>query len=115
MVIASDSEEAGNLCLLTPPPWYPILRGTTQQALFEVARAKGYDCSGAVSYALHGGGLFPDRGFAPAVGASAGILARLNRWVFLQLDLGLLLSFEQRQRSGAALGFLPLFSAGAEL
>jgi 4-amino-4-deoxychorismate lyase len=46
VVIASDSEEgaAGNLCLLTPPPWYPILRGTTQQALFEVARAKGYDC-----------------------------------------------------------------------
>jgi 4-amino-4-deoxychorismate lyase len=31
-------------CLLTPPPWYPILRGTTQQALFEVARGKGYDC-----------------------------------------------------------------------
>ena len=30
--------------LLTPPPWYPILRGTTQQALFEVARNKGYDC-----------------------------------------------------------------------
>jgi len=46
VVIASDSEEGadGNLCLLTPPPWYPILRGTTQQALFEVARAKGYDC-----------------------------------------------------------------------
>ncbi len=38
VVIAIDS------CLLTPPPWYPILRGTTQQALFEVARAKGYDC-----------------------------------------------------------------------
>jgi 4-amino-4-deoxychorismate lyase len=33
-----------NPCLLTPPPWYPILRGTTQQALFGVARAKGYDC-----------------------------------------------------------------------
>jgi len=30
--------------LFTPPPWYPILRGTTQQALFEVARNKGYDC-----------------------------------------------------------------------
>jgi 4-amino-4-deoxychorismate lyase len=29
---------------LTPPPWYPILRGTTQQALFEVARNRGYDC-----------------------------------------------------------------------
>ena len=34
----------GRPCLLTPPPWYPILRGTTQQALFEVARAHGYDC-----------------------------------------------------------------------
>ncbi len=46
VVIATDAEPAGggNLCLLTPPPWYPILRGTTQQALFEVARAKGYDC-----------------------------------------------------------------------
>jgi 4-amino-4-deoxychorismate lyase len=43
VVIATDSE-GGDLCLLTPPPWYPILRGTTQQALFEVARAKGYDC-----------------------------------------------------------------------
>ncbi|MEZ0363152.1 aminodeoxychorismate lyase [Mycobacterium sp. pUA109] len=34
----------GQTALLTPPPWYPILRGTTQQALFEVAREKGYDC-----------------------------------------------------------------------
>jgi 4-amino-4-deoxychorismate lyase len=38
------STDDGNVCLLTPPPWYPILRGTTQQALFGVARAKGYDC-----------------------------------------------------------------------
>jgi 4-amino-4-deoxychorismate lyase len=45
VVIATDSDPSGgNPCLLTPPPWYPILRGTTQQALFEVARAKGYDC-----------------------------------------------------------------------
>jgi 4-amino-4-deoxychorismate lyase len=42
VVIAAGG--ADNPCLLTPPPWYPILRGTTQQALFEVARAKGYDC-----------------------------------------------------------------------
>lgn len=34
----------GRPCLLTPPPWYPILRGTTQQALFEMARAREYDC-----------------------------------------------------------------------
>ena len=45
VVIAADSEASdGSPCLLTPPPWYPILRGTTQQALFEVARSKGYDC-----------------------------------------------------------------------
>lgn len=43
VVIAVDGED-GRPCLLTPPPWYPILRGTTQQALFEVARARGYDC-----------------------------------------------------------------------
>ena len=45
MLFRSAETGAGsNLCLLTPPPWYPILRGTTQQALFEVARSKGYDC-----------------------------------------------------------------------
>jgi 4-amino-4-deoxychorismate lyase len=43
VVVAIDGED-GKPCLLTPPPWYPILRGTTQQALFEMARAKGYDC-----------------------------------------------------------------------
>jgi 4-amino-4-deoxychorismate lyase len=43
VVIATTSDD-GRTCLLTPPPWYPILRGTTQQALFEVARTKGYDC-----------------------------------------------------------------------
>jgi 4-amino-4-deoxychorismate lyase len=46
VVIATDAQPGPDEspCLLTPPPWYPILRGTTQQALFEVARAKGYDC-----------------------------------------------------------------------
>jgi len=43
VVIAVEGDD-GQPCLLTPPPWYPILRGTTQQALFEVARANGYDC-----------------------------------------------------------------------
>jgi len=43
VVIATAGTE-GQPCLLTPPPWYPILRGTTQQALFEIARARGYDC-----------------------------------------------------------------------
>jgi 4-amino-4-deoxychorismate lyase len=42
VVIATELD--GNPALFTPPPWYPILRGTTQQALFEVARDKGYDC-----------------------------------------------------------------------
>jgi 4-amino-4-deoxychorismate lyase len=42
VVIVVDSAEGP--CLLTPPPWYPILRGTTQQALFDVAGDNGYDC-----------------------------------------------------------------------
>jgi 4-amino-4-deoxychorismate lyase len=42
VVIAT--ELAGTPTLLTPPPWFPILRGTTQQALFDVARSKGYTC-----------------------------------------------------------------------
>jgi 4-amino-4-deoxychorismate lyase len=42
VVIATELD--GSPALLTPPPWYPILRGTTQQALFELARNKGYDC-----------------------------------------------------------------------
>ena len=45
VVIATEPEgRDGAPTLLTPPPWFPILRGTTQQALFEVARSKGYDC-----------------------------------------------------------------------
>lgn len=44
VVIATEGDHSGRPTLLTPPPWYPILRGTTQQALFEVARDKGYDC-----------------------------------------------------------------------
>ncbi|MGV0812347.1 aminodeoxychorismate lyase [Mycolicibacterium boenickei] len=43
VVIATEGP-GGQPLLLTPPPWYPILRGTTQQALFEVARNKGFDC-----------------------------------------------------------------------
>ena len=68
-----------------------------------------------VQGALHCGGMFTDRGVAPAAGASVGVVARLNRWMFAQLDVGLLLSLEQRQRSGAALGLLPMLSLGAEL
>lgn len=45
VVIAAESEPgAGDIALFAPPPWFPILRGTTQQALFDVARDKGYDC-----------------------------------------------------------------------
>jgi 4-amino-4-deoxychorismate lyase len=44
VIAVGGAGAGGNVCLLTPPPWYPILRGITQQALFGVARAKGYDC-----------------------------------------------------------------------
>ena len=43
-VVIAMADTGGRPCFLTPPPWYPILRGTTQQALFETARARGYDC-----------------------------------------------------------------------
>jgi len=43
-VVIATAGADGRPCLLTPPPWYPILRGTTQQALFTVARTSGYDC-----------------------------------------------------------------------
>jgi hypothetical protein len=68
-----------------------------------------------VQGAAHAGGLFTDAGIAPAFGASAGIVGRLGSHIFTQFDLGLLLSFEQRQRSSAALGFLPVFSVGVDL
>ena len=38
------TEEAGRPRLLSPPLSHPILCGTTQQALFDVAAAQGYDC-----------------------------------------------------------------------
>jgi 4-amino-4-deoxychorismate lyase len=44
VIAARHQRDGGATVLLTPPPWYPILRGTTQQALFWLARAKGYDC-----------------------------------------------------------------------
>jgi hypothetical protein len=68
-----------------------------------------------VQGAAHGGGLFTDRGIAPAFGASAGIVGRVGSHFFTQLDLGVLLSFEQRQKSSAAFGFLPVFSFGVDL
>ena len=45
VVIATDGDGSGPARLLTPPLSHPILRGTTQQALFEIAAAKGYDCA----------------------------------------------------------------------
>jgi 4-amino-4-deoxychorismate lyase len=43
VVVATGSDSAG-FRLITPPTSFPILCGTTQQALFEVAGDKGYDC-----------------------------------------------------------------------
>ncbi len=43
-VVIAVAGDDGRPCLLTPPPWYPILRGTTAAALFTAARDAGYDC-----------------------------------------------------------------------
>lgn len=44
VLAVGDPDVPGRPRLLTPPPEFPILRGTTQQALFELATARGYDC-----------------------------------------------------------------------
>ncbi len=43
-VVIATTDSDGRTCLLTPPPSYPILRGTTQRALFQVAAEAGYTC-----------------------------------------------------------------------
>lgn len=43
-VVIATEIDGGHVGFFTPPPRYPILRGTTQQAFFDVARDKGYDC-----------------------------------------------------------------------
>ncbi len=71
--------------LLTPPPWYPILRGTTQQALFEVARNKGYDCDyralrPADLFAAQGVWLVSSITLAAGCTPSTASRCRLPRW-----------------------------------
>jgi hypothetical protein len=68
-----------------------------------------------VQAALDAGLLFTDRATAPALGASIGVLARLSRRIFAQLDVGALASFEQRQYGHSSLGLFPVLSVGAEL
>lgn len=58
-VVIATTGQSGRPALLTPPPWYPILSGTTQQSLFDVARANGYDCD---YRALRPADLFTARG-----------------------------------------------------
>lgn len=43
-VVIAAAGPGGATRLLTPPTSFPILCGTTQQALFDVARHKGYEC-----------------------------------------------------------------------
>lgn len=84
VVIATTGSD-GRTCLLTPPPWYPILRGTTQQALFEVARNSGYDCDyqalrPADLVAAQGVWLVSSITLAARVHTSTGWRWRRRRW-----------------------------------
>lgn len=92
-----------------------VLAGWRQSLTYGKVALGGTALHFDVQGAAHAGGLFTDRGIAPAVSASGGIVGRLGSHVFTQLDLGLLLSFEQRQHGSAVLGFLPVFSFGVDL
>ena len=74
----------GNPALLTPPPWYPILRGTTQQALFEVARKRATTattapCRTADLFAAQGIWLVSSMTLAPVCTLSTAASCRVPR------------------------------------
>jgi hypothetical protein len=116
--LSSSAQEVYDLVGLAPDAHRPIglaLGGWRQSLTYGKVSIAGAAIHFDVQAAFDGGLLFTDRATAPAFGASIGVLARLSRRIFAQLDLGALASFEQRQYGHSAFGFLPVFSMGAEL
>jgi hypothetical protein len=103
---------------MTPDVQRPVslaLVGWRQSLTYGKVAIAGSAVHFDVQAALHGGALFTDQTTAPAVEGSLGVLVRVSPRVFAQFDLGLAATFEQRAFSGAAAGFLPVLSVGAEL
>jgi hypothetical protein len=103
---------------MTPDVQRPVslaLVGWRQSLTYGKVAIAGSAVHFDVQAALHGGALFTDRATAPAVEGSLGVLVRVSQRVFAQFDLGVATTFEQRAFSGAAAGFLPILSVGAEL
>jgi hypothetical protein len=116
--LSSSAQEVYNLVGLMPDAHRPVgllLGGWRQSLTYGKVSLAGAAIHFDVQAAFDGGLLFTDRATAPAFGASIGVVARVTRRIFAQLDLGALASFEQRQYARAALGFLPVLSMGAEL
>ena len=103
---------------LSPDAQRPLalaLAGWRQSLTYGKVAVAGTAIHFDVQGALHVGALFTDRATAPAVSGSLGVLVRVSPRVFAQLDLGIAATFEERVFSGAAAGFLPVLSVGAEL
>lgn len=62
--------------------------------------------------AAHGGAIFTDRMVSPALSLSPAVLVRFTPRVFLQVDLSFVASYETRQSTFLALGFLPTVTGG---
>lgn len=116
--LSGSAQTVYNLFQLSPDAQRPValaLAGWRQSLTYGKVAVAGAALHFDVQAALHAGALLTDRATAPAVAASVGVLMRVSRHVFGQLDLGLATTFEQRSFSGAAVGFLPVLSVGAEL
>jgi hypothetical protein len=116
--LTSSAQEVYDLVGLAPDAHRPVglaQAGWRQSLTYGKVSVAGAAIHFDVQAAFDAGLLFTDRATAPAFGASVGLLARMTRRIFAQLDLGALASFEQRQRAHAALGFMPMLSMGAEL
>lgn len=116
--LSGSAQTVYDLIGLTPDAQRPValaLAGWRQSLTYGKIAIAGAALHFDVQGALHAGALFTDRATAPAVAGSLGLLLRVSPRVFAQLDLGIAATFEQRVFSGAAAGFLPVLSVGAEL
>ncbi len=116
--LSGSARTVYDLFRMSPDTQRPVamaLAGWRQSLTYGKVAVAGAAVHFDVQAALHAGALLTDRATAPALAGSLGVLVRVSPRIFAQLDLGLAATFEQRVFSGAAAGFLPVLSVGAEL